>query len=415
MERNYLEDFPVNDAQHVVENGKSNYSNMFFHEIDLKYILERLDALSNIATIDDLRLSADGLSVVLSANNEVIDTVNLSTPIESKINEASTALMYELNLVKGRVTVLEASMDAAESDIDDLQANVNGFRYFPAGTDIVGLLDDSPYKDTNGLYVLADSTTGATLLADTSTYKRIDSTEDLHGKVGADTCSPFKGDIELDTLNITPTTSTQSITPLDPVKGWDEVNVSAVTSNIDSNIQAENIKSGVSILGVTGNYSGGGGGGDVSSFTPFSINNKTVIDINNDPRLQCSIVFGDGWSQQDKFTYDGVNMWSPNTVPAYAGSTVRNQIVLRNMSDNNIYVKLAYKTNTSNNKNFIEWYMYGNSGNNHKTYEVSEGESEIFCIPSNPYQVSLYIGYTSGDTPGPNDNAGIILYEIGGN
>ena len=413
MERNYLEDFPVNDAQHVVENGKSNYSNMFFHEIDLKYILERLDALSNIATVDDLRLSADGLSVVLSANNEVIDTVNLSTPIESKINEASTALMQELNLVKGRVTVLETNMTTAESDIDDLQANVNGFRYFPAGTDIVGLLNDSPYKDANGLYVLADSTTGATLLADTSTYKRIYSTEDLHGKVGADTCSPFKGDIELDTLNVTPTTNAQSITPLDPVKGWDEVNVSAVTSNIDSNIQAENIKSGVSILGVTGNYSGGGGG-EVSSFTRLDTT-KTVIDINNDPRLSYSILYGDGWTQQDKFTYDGVNMWSPITVPAYSGSTVRNEIILRNTSDNNIYVKLAYKANTSNNKNFIEWYMYGNSKNNHKTYGVVEGESEIFCIPSNPYNVSLYIGYVSGDTPGPDDNAGIILYEIGGN
>ena len=410
MERNYLEDFPVNDAQHVVENGKSNYSNMFFHEIDLKYILERLDALSNIATVDDLRLSADGLSVVLSANNEVIDTVNLSTPIESKINEASTALMHELNLVKGRVTVLETHMTTAESDIDDLQANVNGFRYFPAGTDIVGLLDDSPYKDTNGLYVLADSTTGATLLADTSTYKRIDSTEDLHGKVGADTCSPFKGDVELDTLNVIPTTSAQSITPLDPVKGWDEVNVSAVTSNIDSNIQAENIKSGVSILGVTGNYSGGGGG-DISSFTPFDTNNKTVININNDPRLRYSIVYGDGWSQQDKFTYDGVNMWSPNTVPAYVDRTVRNGISLRNNSDNNIYFKLVYKTNTSNNKNRLEFYLDG-SANNNRYYGVSEGESEVFCIPS--YK-TWYLSYVSGDTPGPNDNAGIILYEIGGN
>lgn len=411
MERNYLEDFPVNDAQHVVENGKSNYSNMFFHEIDLKYILERLDALSNIATVDDLRLSADGLSVVLSANNEVIDTVNLSTPIESKINEASTALMHELNLVKGRVTVLETHMNTAESDIDDLQANVNGFRYFPAGTDIVGLLDDSPYKDTNGLYVLADSTTGATLLANTSTYKRIDSTEDLHGKVGADTCSPFKGDIELDTLNVTPTTSAQSITPLDPVKGWDEVNVSAVTSNIDSNIQAENIKSGVSILGVTGNYSGGGGGG-VSSFTRLDTT-KTVININNDPRLRYKVIFGDGWTQQDKFTYYGVNMWSPTTVPSYvSGNDKYNTITLQNISDDNIYVKVAYKTTTSNYRNCIYFYISGATSYN-TYYEVSEGESEVFCIP---YGSTLYVYYqTKYSTPAPDDNAGIILYEIGGN
>lgn len=402
MERNYLEDFPVNDAQHVVENGKSNYSNMFFHEIDLKYILERLDALSNIATVDDLRLSADGLSVVLSANNEVIDTVNLSTPIESKINEASTALMQELNLVKGRVTVLETHMTTAESDIDDLQANVNGFRYFPAGTDIVGLLDDSPYKDANDLYVLADSTTGAALLADTSTYKRIDSTEDLHGKVGADTCSPFKGDVELDTLNVIPTTSAQSITPLDPVKGWDEVNVSAVTSNIDSNIQAENIKSGVSILGVTGNYSGGGGG-DVSSLTGLDTT-KTVIDINNDHRFS---YYGTEWSQQNKFIYDGVNMWSPTTDPT---GTV--YFYIRNKTNNNIFVKLAYKTNfvgadcmqwKISADNIYAWTYYG---------PVSEGESEIFCIPAG---AKFFIEYWYASTPAQDENAGIILYEIGGN
>ena len=62
----------------------------------------------------------------------------------------------------------------------------------------------------------------------------------------------------LTTLNVTPTTSAQHLTPTSPVDGWDEVNVSAVTSAIDSNITAGNIKSGVNILGVTGSYTGGG-------------------------------------------------------------------------------------------------------------------------------------------------------------
>lgn len=67
------------------------------------------------------------------------------------------------------------------------------------------------------------------------------------------------GGSNLDTLNVTPTTSAQSLTPTSPVDGWDEVNVSAVTSAIDSNIQAGNIKNGVTILGVQGTYQGGGG------------------------------------------------------------------------------------------------------------------------------------------------------------
>lgn len=59
-------------------------------------------------------------------------------------------------------------------------------------------------------------------------------------------------------LPVTPTTSAQTITAPSGVDGYNPVSVSAVTAAIDSNIQAGNIKSGVSILGVTGSYSGGG-------------------------------------------------------------------------------------------------------------------------------------------------------------
>jgi len=61
------------------------------------------------------------------------------------------------------------------------------------------------------------------------------------------------------TTSVTPTTSAQTITPTSPVNGFTEVNVSAVTSAIDANIIAENIKSGVTILNVLGSYQGSGG------------------------------------------------------------------------------------------------------------------------------------------------------------
>ena len=53
-------------------------------------------------------------------------------------------------------------------------------------------------------------------------------------------------------LNITPTTSAQTITPSAGVDGFNPVKVAAVTSAIDSDIKASNIKSGVNILGVNG-------------------------------------------------------------------------------------------------------------------------------------------------------------------
>lgn len=54
------------------------------------------------------------------------------------------------------------------------------------------------------------------------------------------------------TKSITPTTKLQTIIPDENYNGITSVEVSAVTSAIDENIKAENIKSGVEILGVIG-------------------------------------------------------------------------------------------------------------------------------------------------------------------
>lgn len=63
----------------------------------------------------------------------------------------------------------------------------------------------------------------------------------------------------LQNKTVTPTTSQQSVTADSGYDGLGTVTVSAVTSSIDSNIAAGNIKSGVSILGVTGSYAGSSG------------------------------------------------------------------------------------------------------------------------------------------------------------
>ena len=60
----------------------------------------------------------------------------------------------------------------------------------------------------------------------------------------------------IDELNVTPSTSAQTITAPEGTGGYSPVNVAAVTSSIDANIVAGNIKDGVEILGVTGNYTG---------------------------------------------------------------------------------------------------------------------------------------------------------------
>lgn len=60
----------------------------------------------------------------------------------------------------------------------------------------------------------------------------------------------------IQSLSITPTTSQQTHTAPTGVDGYSPVTVSAVDSNIDPNILSNNIKSGVTILGITGSYVG---------------------------------------------------------------------------------------------------------------------------------------------------------------
>lgn len=78
----------------------------------------------------------------------------------------------------------------------------------------------------------------------------------------------FEGATSLQEKTIAPTTSTQEITPDDGFDAFSKITIEAVTSNIDENIVASNIKSGVDILGVSGTFTG-------SEATYFSTLNKT--------------------------------------------------------------------------------------------------------------------------------------------
>lgn len=99
-----------------------------------------------------------------------------------------------------------------------------------------------------------------------STINNQDKTITVNGSYTADAGYTGLGTVtvNVDTVNntslsITPSTSSQSFTASSPYTGYGTVTVNAVTSSIDSNIQAENIKNGVSILGVSGTYTGSGG------------------------------------------------------------------------------------------------------------------------------------------------------------
>lgn len=92
----------------------------------------------------------------------------------------------------------------------------------------------------------------------------------------------------IEELNVTPTTSAQVITAPSGTDGYNPVNVSAVTSSIDENIQAENIKEGVTILNVTGTLSGGEKFGAIINSVIGDIDSNGVLQA---PTEQTDLVF----------------------------------------------------------------------------------------------------------------------------
>lgn len=91
----------------------------------------------------------------------------------------------------------------------------------------------------------------------------------------------------LDSLSVNPSTSAQLITPSGNVDGFNMVSVNPVTSAIDQNITAGNIKKDVTILGVTGTFEGG-----ITPTGTLNIVNNGTYDITNYASVNVSVASG---------------------------------------------------------------------------------------------------------------------------
>ena len=140
------------------------------------------------------------------------------------------------------------------------------------------------------------------------------------------------------TKTVVPSTSEQTISPDAQYNGLTSVTVNAVTSAIDSNIVADNIKKDVSILGVTGTYAPEEGinTSDANATADDIVVNKTAYV--NGQKITGTIptattITGDGSIQVSDGTIKASATISNNT---YLYSDSAERTILINLTENQI-------------------------------------------------------------------------------
>ncbi len=127
----------------------------------------------------------------------------------------------------------------------------------------------------------------------------------------------------LQTKSATPKTSSQTISPDSGYDGLSKVTISAVTSSIDSDIKASNIKKGVNILGVTGTLESG-----ITPTGTMSITSNGTYDVTNYASASVNVSGGGGSGGTTLETCDvTINANYYNGVLGIGYTTVENGVV----------------------------------------------------------------------------------------
>lgn len=184
----------------------------------------------------------------------------IQKPVELEERHIAPALVEkEIVPSEGKIGISKVTVGAVTSDIDENIKPEN----IKKGVKILGVDGTHECESKEPVLVELNITPSNEVQVFTPAEG-----EDGYSKVTVDAVPESGGggaDPVLSPLEVTPSTEEQVIEPADGVDGFSTVTVSGVDSSIDSNIQPNNIRDGVTILGVAGTFAGTGDAPDITN------------------------------------------------------------------------------------------------------------------------------------------------------
>lgn len=206
--------------------------------------------------------STSGATYTPASGYNAITSIKV-TPNNKALSVTPTTSAQSLTVPSGYSGYGTVSVGAVTSSIDSniVAGNIkSGVSILGVTGTLTELKGQTKTITANGTYTPDSGYNGFTsVTVNVNTVKNQDKTITANGTYTPDAGYTGFGKVTVNintvnntNLTVTPKTTSQSFTPASPYTGYGKVTVNAVTSAIDSNITAANIKSGVKILGVTG-------------------------------------------------------------------------------------------------------------------------------------------------------------------
>lgn len=219
-----------------------------------------------IETEQKIVKSTTSSQTITPTSGKFIDEITVSPIVLENITITPSTTNQTITPSSNKDGINEITVSAVTSNIDNniIPGNIkNGVTILGVTGDVIAVNNETSQTVTpTTSQQIIQPASGYTGLAEVVVDAIATETKTVKSTTSSQTITPTSGHfineitvtpIDLEVINITPTTNTQTITPSSGNDGISQINVSAVTSAIDSNITASNILNGVNILGVTGN------------------------------------------------------------------------------------------------------------------------------------------------------------------